>query len=101
MPILSGDRAALARNIETRVMRAAQRDATQEAIGIALGVNKSTVSRLLTDHLPNLAGLMAALGLKVVDADSRCVSRETYEFLTRTHARVMHRAPELIWEDTE
>ena len=35
---------------------------------------------------------------KVVEGDAHCVDAETYAFLTRSHARVMARAPDLIWK---
>ena len=30
-------------------------------------------------------------------SDYKCVDPATYEFLTKSHARVMERAPQLIW----
>lgn len=71
------------------------------AIAVAMGVSDSTVSRLKNEHLQQAAELCAHLGIKWVPADHTCVARETYEFLTRSHQRVMQRNPELIWEADE
>lgn len=57
---------------------------------------------MTTPFCPGMAEvlqLLAHLGLKVVDADAHCVSAENYQFLTASHARVIQRAPHLIWDD--
>ena len=74
---------------------------SQEALAEAIGSSEPTVNRLLNTHLSTLSDVLAQLGLKVVPADHKCVDRATYEFLTRTHARVMERAPELVWDVQE
>lgn len=101
MPQSSGPPAERARKAQTAVLQAVQRDATQAAIAAAMGVSASTLSRLINDHLEHFTTMLAHAGLKVVPASHRCVSAETYEFLTSTHARVMRTAPELIWETDE
>lgn len=63
-----------------------------------MGVSEATVSRLKNERMAEVLQMLAHLGLKVVPADHTCVSRETYEFLTRTHLRVVQQAPELIWD---
>lgn len=70
-------------------------------MAVAIGVSAPTVNRMLAEHLDKFAAIVAHLGLKVVPADFRCVSSETYEFLTKTHQRVMASNPELIWETEE
>lgn len=80
------------------VLHQMQEPGTAKAVAVALGMAESTVSRLKNDHLEQVLLLLAHLGLKVVPADHTCVSKETYEFLTRTHARVLQQAPELIWD---
>jgi hypothetical protein len=71
------------------------------AIAAAMGVSDSTISRIKTERLDEVVLLLAHLGLKIVPTTYRCVDAETYHFLTRTHERVMHRAPELIWDSEE
>lgn len=71
------------------------------AVAAAMGVSESTVSRLKNDHMESVLTMLAHLGLKVVPASFKCVDREAYDFLVRSHTRVMARAPELIWEQEE
>jgi hypothetical protein len=68
------------------------------AVAALMGVSDSTVSRIKTERLEEVVLLLAYLGLKVVPAEFKCVDPDAYAFLTKTHERVMHRAPELIWE---
>lgn len=62
-----------------------------------MGISDATVSRIKNERMEEVALLCAHLGIKWVPAGHRCVSPETYEFLTRSHARVIQAAPELIW----
>jgi transcriptional regulator with XRE-family HTH domain len=101
MPAVSIAPAERARKIESAIRRRMNEGETQAALAIVMGVSPATVNRLMSEHLGNFALLLACLGEKVVPADYQCVNRETYEFLTKTHARVMARAPELIWETEE
>lgn len=66
-----------------------------------MGVSDSTVSRIKTERLEEVVTLLAYLGLKVVCAEATCVDRSAYQFLTRTHERVMAKAPHLIWDQDE
>ena len=68
------------------------------AIAAVMGLSDATVSRLKNEKLEEVALLCAHLGIKWVPADHTCVARETYEFLTKTHQRVMNIAPQLVWE---
>lgn len=68
------------------------------ALAIALGTSDATVSRLKSDHLPNVLAMLYALGFKLVDSSAQCVDPEAYAFLTRSHARIMSSHPELIWK---
>lgn len=79
-------------------LQALQEPGTAKAVAVAMGAGESTVSRLKNEHMEPVLLLLAHLGLKVVPAEHTCVSRETYEFLTRTHQRVMAQAPQLIWD---
>lgn len=87
-----------ARKAAQLVLHRLQEPGTQAAVAVAMGIGEATASRLKNDHLEQVLLFMAHLGLKVVPADHTCVSRDTYEFLTRTHARVLQQAPQLIWE---
>lgn len=85
----------------THIRQAVQGAESQKALATAMGVSEATVNRLLNDHLDNFAAVLAQLGQKVVPADHKCVDPSTYEFLTRSHARIMERAPHLIWDVEE
>lgn len=74
---------------------------TQVAVAAAMGVSESTVNRIKTERLEEVLLFLAHLGLKVVPADFKCVDRASYDFLVRSHTRVMEKAPELIWETDE
>lgn len=101
MSTLSDNPPEKARKLRALVLQAVQRDGKQHAIAAAMGVSDSTISRLVNDHLDNFAAMLAHAGLKCVPVEARCVSAETYQFLTATHARVMQRAPQLIWDTDE
>jgi hypothetical protein len=90
-----------ARKIGTHIRQVVQGAESQKAIATAMGVSEPTVNRLLNEHLDNFCALLAQLGQKVVPADHKCVDPATYEFLTRSHARVMEKAPHLIWDVEE
>lgn len=80
-------------------MQAMQEPGKAGAIAVTMGLSDSTISRIKNERLEEVLTILAHLGLKVVPVDAHCVSRETYEFLTRAHARVMAKAPELIWDE--
>lgn len=101
MPEYSQSVPERARKIATHIRQAVQGAESQKSIATAMGVSEPTVNRLLNEHLDNFAGLLAQLSQKVVPADHKCVDPATYEFLTRSHARVMERAPHLIWDAEE
>jgi hypothetical protein len=48
-----------------------------------LGKDISTVSRMKESHLPQLAQLLASVGLKVVPVGYRCVDADTYKTMKR------------------
>lgn len=50
--------------------------------------------------LRDVQALIAALGLKCVDANSRCVRAETFAELTRLAGRALIETPQLVWEET-
>lgn len=73
-------------------------EGTQAALAVSMGISESTVNRIKTERLEEVMLMLAHLGLKVVPADYKCVDRESYDFLVRSHTRVMAKAPQLIWE---
>lgn len=82
-------------------LQALQEPGKAGAIAGLMGLSDATVSRLKNEKLEEVATLCAFLGIKWVPADHVCVARETYDFLTKTHQRVMAKAPELVWETEE
>jgi hypothetical protein len=67
-----------------------------------MGVNPSTISRLLSEHLDKLALLLAHAGLRVVDERKRCYEPEYVDalmLLAREHMRGTQSARELDWDD--
>ena len=79
-------------------LQALQEPGKAGALATVMGLSDATVSRIKNERLEEVALLCAHLGIKWVPADHTCVARETYEFLTRSHQRVMQSNPELIWE---
>jgi hypothetical protein len=75
-----------------------QEPGTAAHVAVSMGISESTISRVKNERLEETLLMLAHLGLKVVPSDFKCVSRETYEFLTATHQRVMQVAPELVWD---
>lgn len=55
----------------------------QSRVAEALGKDESTVSRMKETHLPLLAQMLAAIGLKVVMTGVRTVEPETLRVLKR------------------
>jgi len=103
MPALSADPQARARKIESVVLHAAH-DGKQAAIAAALGVHESTISRLLSEHLPKLAEILARSGLKVVPEHYRCVDPEVARAIELLHERAIARvgsAVSLMWDEEE
>ena len=90
-----------ARNAGGRVLQAMQTPGKGGAIAAAMGVSDSAVSRLKNEHLEPVLQLLYHLGFKVVPEDFKCVDPETFAFLTRKHAQILARAPELIWESSD
>ena len=90
-----------ARKGVTLALQAMQEPGKAGALAVAMGASDSTISRIKNERLEEVALLCAHLGIKWVPTSFRCVSSETYEFLTRTHQRVMATAPHLIWESEE
>lgn len=90
-----------ARNGVQLVLQRMQDAGKAGQVAVAMGISEATVSRIKNERVEEVLLMLAHLGIKAVPADYKCVSRETYEFLTVTHQRVMSRAPELIWDVEE
>ena len=88
-----------ARAQKSMVLRALEVPGRQREIAEAMGVSEPTASRI-QNGLEQAMEFLALAGFKVVPISNKCIDSETYAFLTRTHTRVMPRAPQLIW-DTE
>ena len=65
-----------------------------------MGTSDASISKLKTEHLEQCLVLLAHLGLKVVDANAKCMDRAAFEHLTSSYGRVLSQQPELIWEDS-
>lgn len=98
MATASATPAETARKAVQLALHALQVPGKAGAVAAAMGVSDSTVSRIKTERLEEVVTFLAHLGIKCVPSDFRCVNHAAYEFLTRTHQRVMERHPELIWE---
>lgn len=101
MASASGQLLDRARKGVSLVLHALQEPGKAGALAVAMGVSDATISRIKNERLEEAATLCAHLGIKWVPAAHTCVARETYDFLTVTHARVMRQAPQLIWDNDE
>jgi DNA-binding NarL/FixJ family response regulator len=102
MPTASADPAIRARKIASIVLRRVHSGTTQDAIAASMGVNPSTVSRLLSEHLDKLALVLVHAGLRVVDENKRCYDPEYVEalmLLAREHMQRTQLARELDWDE--
>jgi hypothetical protein len=93
--------AATARKGVTLAMHALQEAGKAGAVAVAMGVSDSTISRIKTERLEECLLMLAHLGIKAVPTSFKCVDRESYDFLVRSHTRVMEKAPQLIWDADE
>lgn len=101
MAELSLTPAERAKKALTLVFQAMKDPGSAVAVAVAMGVSESTVSRMKNDQMEGVLLLLAHLGIKCVPASHTCIDRESYEFLVRSHTRVMTKAPHLIWEQDE
>lgn len=75
----------------------------QNEVARTLGTSDATVSRLKAD-IPQLSGLIAKCGLKVVPMGYRCVEPKKMDaLLTLAGLQIdqLRQRPELVWEDAE
>lgn len=83
----SSDPRATARNAHTLLLQRLRTDVNQTDAAKLLGVNKSTINRLINTHAEDLLGLLAVAGLQVVDRAVRVISEEDLEALRRLARR--------------
>lgn len=83
----SSDPRATARNAHTLLLQRLRTDVNQTEAAKQLGVNKSTINRLINAHAEDLLGLLAVAGLQVVDRTVRVISEEDLEALRRLARR--------------
>lgn len=91
--------ASRANKITASILKATAR--SQGSIAVAMGVNESTVSRLLTDHLDKFAMVLAHAGLKVVPGSSKCFHPEYVDALllmARHHLTSLQSVNSLEWD---
>lgn len=85
-------------------LRSAVQGSSQAAIAAAIGVSESTVSRLLADHVDNVAAIIAHVGMKTVPVDKVCVPAATWAEYQRVYRRVLaneQAAQSIVLEDLE
>lgn len=83
----SSDPRATARNAHTLLLQRLRSDISQTDAARLLGVNKSTINRLVNTHAEDLLGLLAVAGLRVVDRTARVIAEEDLEVLRRLARR--------------
>lgn len=83
----SSDPRATARNAHSMLLQRLRTDISQTDAAQLLGVNKSTINRLVNSHAEDLLRLMAVAGLRVVDRSARVIAEEDLEVLRRLARR--------------
>jgi len=91
-----------ARKMTSTILQRVQRDATQAAIAVAMGISAATISRFISDHLEKMTLILAHAGLKIVPIERVCVDPQMYEAMTRIASKAMadtETAQRLVWGD--
>lgn len=86
------------------IIEARAAEAGQSAMAAAINVDVSTVSRMFADgKVKQLAGLLAALDLKVVHADHYCVPKHELDQIVALYTRSLARVKraEDLWPDDD
>ncbi|MDX9843608.1 MAG: helix-turn-helix transcriptional regulator [Aquabacterium sp.] len=78
----SSDPLATARNAQAALLQRL-REISQTEAARQLGVDKSTINRLVNAHAEALLGLLAVAGLQVVDSRARFIDDEDLQALRR------------------
>lgn len=100
MAELSPEARLQSRKFETEALRRIA-DVQYDALSVAMGCDKSTVSRMLGERgikLAEIPLLLGALGWKIVGRDQQCMDRELY-LAFRTIAQRALNAPTLQWDE--
>ncbi|MDP9893217.1 putative XRE-type DNA-binding protein [Variovorax boronicumulans] len=90
---------ARANKIASSILKATTR--SQSAIAVAMGINESTVSRLMSDHLEKLSLVLAHAGLRVVPVEMRCFPPDYVDALllmAKQHLRTVESVRTLEWD---
>lgn len=103
MPAPSPTLPAFARNFESEALRRVA-DLQYDALAVALGCDKSTVSRMFGERglrLAEIPVVLKALGWKLVSHDKVCVDRSVYESFRTIAAAALSDPKKLEWEAEE
>lgn len=90
---------ARANKIASSILKATTR--SQGSIAAAMGINESTVSRLMSDHLEKLSLVLAHAGLRVVPSEMRCFPPDYVDALllmAKHHLRTVESVRTLEWD---
>ncbi|MDR6538848.1 CII family transcriptional regulator [Variovorax soli] len=101
MTAVSPTPAERARKAHVAILRALQEPGRQVAIATSMGVSESTVSRFKSEQLEQFCGLLAHLGLKVVNQEMQCFPPDQIQALltlSKVHLASIERPDQLIWE---
>ena len=94
MTTVCKDSVARARKIESTILQRLASDASGAALAIVTGISESKISRLKTDHLPDVAAILAHLGLKVVPVEMECYKPEYIKLIHELAMPEMRRRAE-------
>jgi hypothetical protein len=89
------------RNFETEALRRVA-EVQLDAIAVAMGCDKSTVSRMFGERglkLGEVPILLECLGWKIVSRDQVCVDRKIYESFKTIAAAALSRPETLCWDE--
>lgn len=103
MTTSSPDALLKSRNFEVEALRRVA-DVQYDAIAVAIGCDKSTVSRMFGERGVKLAEiplLLECLGWKVVSKDRVCIDRAIYESYKTIAAAAMTDPKKLLWDEGE
>lgn len=79
--------------------------AKREAVEDQIGKGESWCTKVLNGDmgvkLDDIPGLCAALGLKIVSTDKRCVDADVYDAVLKIHERLAPHVRRLVWDDAE
>lgn len=103
MPTSSQPLPSFARNFESEALRRVA-DLQYDAIAVALGCDKSTVSRMFGERglrLAEIPVVLRALGWKIVSRDQVCVNVDIYSAYKTLAAAALTNPRTLQWDNEE